>query len=108
MKEEKISKTTINNWNFGEMLGSINIGWLVKLMILLIVVSSLTNTTHVKTMENRDVYNSCTESCKMPSLGKHTMKFADKEFLSVDLDELASMPSCVESCNNMYLRLRGK
>ena len=111
MKKNKENKTIINNWNFGDLFGSLSIKTMFKWLIILIVVTNILSFIHPlsqKPVENKDVYVTCVDSCKFPNVGKTTLKAFDKEFTSIDKDEIVAIPSCIESCNNMYLTLRGK
>ena len=111
-KRKKENKTVINNWNFGDIFRYVDLRWLLKWFLLLIVITSvlgLLSPFSSKISENKDVYISCIDTCKIPNIGTgHTLKVMDKEYTSVDSDEIAGMPSCIDSCNKMYLKLRNK
>ncbi len=108
MVKEKENKTVINNWNFGEIFGRISIVWLMKFLIALIIVSNVLAMLSSMTTENKEVYNNCADACQVPDLTDGTLKMAGKEFIGIKPDKLLVIPSCIESCNDMYLRLRSK
>lgn len=108
MRKEKENKTVINNWNFGEIFGRISIGWLMKFLIVLIIVTNTLAMLSSMITENKEVYNSCTDACQVPDLSDGTLKIAGKEYVGIKPDKLLVIPSCVESCNDMYLKLRNK
>ncbi len=58
--------------------------------------------------ENKEVYNSCADACQVPDLSDGTLKMAGKEYVGIKPDKLLVIPSCIESCNDMYLKLRNK
>ena len=110
MDKKAKNKIVTNIWNFGGLLGlqpTRVIITLIKWIIILTVISSLLNMASNQLTENKDVYTTCVESCKVPGMTGHTLKAFDKEFTSIDPTQILGVPSCIESCNDMYMVLRG-
>lgn len=106
-KEKKYNNKIANNyWGFGEAYFNINI--VFKWLMSIILIVGFVNLSTAIVVENQTVYESCTKAGEVPNLGKHTLKAFDKEFTSIEPSEIMALPSCVSSCNNMYLKLRGK
>lgn len=108
-KTNKENKTVVNNWNFRDTFGAFpSIRWLCKFFLALIVINTLLGMANVQLTENKDVYTTCVSSCKIPTTTGVTLKAFDKEFMSVNPKHITGIPSCIESCNEMYLILRYK
>ena len=108
VEKKKENKTVINNWNFGEILAGIDIKWLMRWFLALIIVSNLLAISSSKVTENKGVYDICMDGCqsdlKIAKLSYDFINPPDEHKTNIAINRVG----CIEECNSMYLKLRNK
>ena len=106
MKNEKESKTIINNWGLGEIFRYMDIKILFKWMIALILVSSLVGLSTSVVTENKEVYGICMDGCQSDlRIAKLSYDFKNppnEHKTNIAINRVG----CIQECNDLYLTLR--
>ena len=111
MSKKKENKNVINNWNFAGMFGENPARFMIQLLkwvIIWSVVSSIVGMSSSKLSENKDVYSICMDGCqsdlKISKLSYDFVNPPNEHMTNIAINRVG----CLEECNGMYLKLRGK